>query len=197
MPRIDSPTVAEHRMKQERALLAAARELLLTEGAAAITPASVGASVGLSRSSVYEYFRSTDEILERLLADAFTECADTVREAVEAAPDALQRVDAYVRTILWLAEQGRHRIAGALSGVDLGEQYRDRIAERHRELMQPLYAALREHGEGDPHTTAALIQGTVDGAVKMIDAGQQADRVRMPSAQYTRGLAECRSKAAR
>lgn len=177
MPRIDGPTVVEHRRRQERALLTAAQELLLTDGVEAVTPAAVGAAVGLARSSVYKYFRSAEEILERLLAEAFTNWADTVREAVEAAPDARARIEAYVRVTLQLAEQGHHRIAGALSGVDLDDEYREQIRMRHRELMLPLYAALREHGDQDPETTAALMQGAVDSAVTLIDTGHAADHV--------------------
>src|ERR1044071_5681440 len=73
MPRIDAPTVAEHRANQERALLDAARAVLLAHGPQAVTPATVGAAAGLARSSVYKYFRSGDEILSRIVADALAE----------------------------------------------------------------------------------------------------------------------------
>ena len=73
MPKIEAPTVAEHRANQERALLDAARELLLAGGRAAITPAAVGAAAGLARSSVYKYFSSGEEILTRIATEAFAD----------------------------------------------------------------------------------------------------------------------------
>ena len=103
MPKIDAPTVAEHRANQERALLDAARELLLASGRAAITPAAVGAAAGLARSSVYKYFSSGEEILTRIAAEAFADWGARVSDAVGRAADADGRVDTYVRTTLELA----------------------------------------------------------------------------------------------
>ncbi len=57
MPRISADTVAEHRANRLRALLDAGREIVATEGAEALTLASLARRVGLSRPSLYEYFR--------------------------------------------------------------------------------------------------------------------------------------------
>ena len=150
VPKIDAPTVAEHRANQERALLDAARELLLAGGRAAITPAAVGAAAGLARSSVYKYFSSGEEILTRIAAEAFADWGARVSAAVGRAADADGRVDAYVRTTLELADSGAHRVAVLGGGLPQDARARERLAQAHRDLAEPLVAALAERGDADP-----------------------------------------------
>jgi AcrR family transcriptional regulator len=87
----------------------AARKLLAAGGRAAVTPAAVGAAAGLARSSVYKYFSSAGEILERIAADAFADWETQVREATARAADPGDQIDAYVQATLALAGSGAHR----------------------------------------------------------------------------------------
>lgn len=171
MPKIDAATVAEHRANQEDALLAAARELLLSGGRGAVTPAAVGAATGLARSSVYKYFRSGEEILERIVGNAFEDWTAVVRAAVEGAEGVDRRVEAYVRTSLALAGSGAHRIAMAGGGTPQDEASRERLAVAHRALAEPLREALRELGDPDPALTADLVDGVLGRAIDQLDAG--------------------------
>lgn len=177
MPRIHAPTVAEHRANTERALLAAAREILLASGPAAVTPAAVGAAAGLARSSVYKYFRSGEEILARIVADAFEDWGSRVSEAVGRAGNADARIDAYVRTTLELACSGAHRIAVLGGGLPGDDRARDRLAQAHHDLAAPLRAALADRGDPDPGLTAGLIDGALGRAIDQLDAGRPAGDV--------------------
>src|SRR5207253_7362858 len=69
MPRIEAPTVAEHRNRQRAALLRAAEELLVEEGYAALRFSAVARRAGLARSSVYEYFTSKDDLVAAVWED--------------------------------------------------------------------------------------------------------------------------------
>jgi AcrR family transcriptional regulator len=177
VPKIEAPTVAEHRANQERALLDAARELLLAGGRAAITPAAVGAAAGLARSSVYKYFSSGEEILTRIATEAFADWGARVSEAVGRAADADGRVDAYVRTTLELAGSGAHRVAVLGGGLPPDAGARERLAQAHRDLAAPLVAALAERGEADPALTAELVDGVLGRAIDQLDAGRPAEDV--------------------
>lgn len=190
MPRIAAPTVAEHRANQEHTLLTAARELLLAGGRAAVTPAAVGAATGLARSSVYKYFRSGDEILERIVDEAFAAWAAAVRDAAAQAASPDSRVEAYVQSTLALAGAGAHRIAvlgAAVPGDDAG---RERLARAHRELAAPLRAALVERGDPDPELTAALVDGALGRAIDRLDAGAPFEHVRSITASFVRRALE-------
>ena len=177
VPKIDAPTVAEHRANQERALLSAARELLLTGGRAAVTPAAVGAAAGLARSSVYKYFRTSEEILARITAGAFADWAAHVSEAVSRAADPAARIEAYARATLELAGSGAHRIAVLGGGTPRDDAARQRLAQAHHDLTAPLRAALAGHGDPDPTLTADLIDGALSRAIGQLDAGRPAAQV--------------------
>lgn len=170
MPRISAPTVAEHRARQEAVLLDAARAVLAEHGPAAVTPGAVGARAGLARTSVYKYFGSTEEILARLVEDGFRHWAALVRAAVDAAGTPTERIEAYARATLDLAaSDDDHGLGTVPAGAYLGPAWQARLAELHRELTAPLDEAL--HASGDPHPdlTAALVQGVIDGAIRLLD----------------------------
>ncbi|WP_194834652.1 TetR/AcrR family transcriptional regulator [Nocardia sp. XZ_19_369] len=186
MPRIAAPTVAEHRANQERALLDAAREVLLENGPQAVTPATVGAAAGLARSSVYKYFRSGDEILFRIVADALTEWGVRLRDTVERAETAAGQVEAYVRTTLALAASGAHRIAVLGSILPRDETARRDLADAHRELATPLRSALTALGNPNPELTADLIDGALARAIERIDTGCPLDEIAPETVAFVR-----------
>jgi AcrR family transcriptional regulator len=186
VPKIEAPTVAEHRANQERALLDAARELLLAGGRAAITPAAVGAAAGLARSSVYKYFSSGEEILTRIATEAFADWGARVSEAVGRAADVDGRIDAYVRTTLELADSGAHRVAVLGGGLPPDARARERLAQAHRDLAAPLVAALAERGDADPVLTAELVDGVLGRAIDQLDAGRPAEDVVPATLEFVR-----------
>ncbi|MEK8226875.1 helix-turn-helix domain-containing protein [Oerskovia sp. M15] len=70
MPRISAPTVAEHRAAQMRVLLDAARSLLAETGRPP-TFSALAERAGLARPSLYQYFRSADDLLLAMVEDVF------------------------------------------------------------------------------------------------------------------------------
>lgn len=136
-----------------------------------VTPAAVSARAGLARTSVYNYFSSSADIFAQLAQDAFVHWGERLRECIDALPTPDDKIDAYVRTTLELAASGEHRIGAVLAGLDLPESCQRQLDELHSGLLDPLREALRARGDPEPETTAMLVQGTLDGAVRLIDAG--------------------------
>ncbi|PXX64147.1 TetR family transcriptional regulator [Nocardia tenerifensis] len=186
MPRIDAPTVAEHRANQERALLDAARTVLLQNGPQAVSPATVGAAAGLARSSVYKYFRSGDEILFRIVGDALVEWAERVRDTVERAETPAGQIEAYVRTTLALAASGAHRVAVLGSTLPRDEATRRDLADAQHDSAAPLRAALAALGNPNPDLTAELIDGALGRAIARIDAGCHHDEIAPETVAFVR-----------
>ena len=176
-PRISAPTVAEHRARQQAALMTAARTLLLEQGPSAVTPGTVGAAAGLARSSVYEYFPTAGDLLAQLAVDAFARWTATVRAAVEAEDPGWPRVDVYLRSSLRLVAEGEHRIAGALAGASLPASCRAELRRLHDELASPLRAAFDQVEVDDPALSVALVQGLLDAATREVEAGADVTRV--------------------
>ncbi|MDD7964313.1 TetR/AcrR family transcriptional regulator [Actinomycetospora lemnae] len=78
-----SGTRARARAETTRAILDEARRQLAEQGAAALSLRSVAREVGMVSSAVYRYVASRDELLTRLIIEAY----DAVGERAEAARD--------------------------------------------------------------------------------------------------------------
>jgi AcrR family transcriptional regulator len=82
-------------------MVAAARELLETEGHEALTMRRVAARLGIREPSLYKHCRNRDELLAGVVASSMRELIDGRREALQGATDihdALTRLAAYQRT---------------------------------------------------------------------------------------------------
>ncbi|MET8233375.1 TetR family transcriptional regulator [Micromonospora sp. NPDC005298] len=174
MPRINAPTVAQHRAERRRALLAAARTLLADEPGQAPSLAAVASHAGLPRSSVYEYFRSRDDLLLELVREVLPNWSRQVTEAMAQADSPGGRVLAYVATNLRLVAEGEHALAAALIESVPGDEVNESARRMHEQMSTPLVAALTELRLPDPGSTAALISSVVYTASRMIETG--ADR---------------------
>lgn len=160
MPRIDAPTVAEHRAQQRRALLDAARAILAETGRA---PAmgEVGRRAGLARSSVYQYFASADDLLAALVGDVFPDWARRVLDHVEAADSPGARVWAYVEANVRLFASEEQAVAGALTRIVDPHVLQPPMRRFHHELQAPLRDALAQLGEPEPQAMAQAVDALI------------------------------------
>jgi AcrR family transcriptional regulator len=161
--------VAEHRAAQHAALLDAARSLLAEGGVGALTFPALAERTGLARPSVYEYFRSRGALVEELCATDLPRWAAEVAAAMDGCATPAEKVAAYVRRQLELAADPRHRAVAAIAAGELDGAARERIRAAHGTLADPVVAVLADLGHTAPRTTAALVQGVVDAAVRASD----------------------------
>jgi AcrR family transcriptional regulator len=152
MPKINASPVAGHRAQQREALIGAAIDILVNEGAAAVTPAAVGARAGLTRSSVYQYFDSSAAPLATITEDAFRRSNAALNRAMAAANGPVERVEAFVRESLRLAAEGAHRPAVAHTDAGLHPACQKRLLELHLEQVEPFRAAVRQLGAPSPRS---------------------------------------------
>jgi AcrR family transcriptional regulator len=160
VPRISAATVAEHRERQERALLDAARALLAETGEAP-SLAAVGTRAGLARSSVYQYFASRDDLLAAVVADVFPDWAGQVSARVEAASTPGERIWAYVCANVDLFASSEQAVARALASVVEPRLLKAPMEAFHARLQEPLLAALTDLGESRPRLVAELVDSMV------------------------------------
>jgi AcrR family transcriptional regulator len=166
MPRIDAPTLAEHRDQRLSALLSAGRSLLLEEGPAGVTMAAVANRTGLSRPAIYEYFDSTSDLLAAILLDHMREWTHTVGDVITGIADPGVRVDEYVTRSIQFFHQEDHRAMAFISQSSLPATVRERIITEHRAMIQPLITALRDLDIQDPTRAAQFVQGVVEAAAR-------------------------------
>lgn len=158
-------------------LLTAARELLVAEGAAAVTPARIGFAAGIARNSVYTYFDSRARILAELIEDDFTTWNTQVDAALAGVDDPDAKLETYLGVTLDLAASGGHRVADAIGAAELPAECRSRIAELHQELHETLRAIIVEFVGSDADAATILVQGVLDGALVAIEHGAPASEL--------------------
>jgi AcrR family transcriptional regulator len=190
VPKISEPTVAEHRARQLRTFLDAARALVAEEGIEALSLAALARRVGVSRPGLYEYFRSRDDLVAAIVEEELPRWGDRVASSLDGSAGLAGKVAAYVRAQLEVMTDGRHAAAVQLVEHALAEPARERIREGHARLLRPLVTALDEAGVPEPELRAELIQGIVDAAAKLAQrhpAGSETI-VREAVAQAVHGL---------
>lgn len=171
MPRIDAPTVAEHHVMRRDAIIAAARDLLGTAGASAVTPAAVAGRSGLARTSVYQYFPSTGALLAAAVEATFADSSAALAAGVEQAGDPRSRIHAYVRDALRLAARD-HGPFHQLTLSDLPPECVARVRELHDELVAPLRSAVDAFGVRDTTVVTGLVFGAISAAVQLVEHGR-------------------------
>lgn len=179
MPRIDAPTVAEHREMIRTRLIDAAEAILRAQPSVHLTAGAVTATAGIARNSIYRYVDSVDDlrglVLGRYLPDWLTAVAAAMADA--GTPE--DRVVAWVRSNLeqaaatghgWLMEAARTPNAT----ID------ESISQAHTGMRDTLTGAwgdlLRAHPDRVP-VAAGLTVGILDAGFRQIDRGQPVDLV--------------------
>lgn len=175
MPRIEAPTVAEHREMRRREVVTNARELLMREGPPGVTPAAVARATGLARSSVYQYFPTTGALVGAAVEDLFQLAQHRLDVALaEAGDDAEARLTAYISTTLELAAQG-HSPGRTLAMTGLPDDCLARLRELHDALAGPLVTLVRGYAAELPGRNArvlvGLVSGTLNGAAALVERG--------------------------
>lgn len=172
MPRISADTVAQHRANRLRALLDAGRDLVTEGGPDALTLAALARRVGLSRPSLYEYFRSREELVAAIVIDELPEWTRHLDRAVAAAEGTPAKIEAYLRTELEIIVDGSHGAVVALSAHALPDSSRDQIRAEHERLLAPLVDVLRAADVPRPELRAQLVHGMVEAAARTLAPGR-------------------------
>lgn len=175
MPRISTATLAQHRDWRRQQLISAASAIALEDGGRAITVAAVAERAGLSRTSVYEYFGSSAELVADLVIEELTHFSQALRQATDNSTDSYQAVRNWIDAALRYIADGRHLLAKALSATSMPKDRAYEIAAAHRALLAPLQTALSDIGVVDLVQALVLIQSVTDAATRRIETGSNAE----------------------
>lgn len=175
MPKIQAPTLIAHRELRRQQLMSAAIELAMHEGPAAITVAAVAAKAGLARSSVYEYFESSADLVADLVIEELDYYTKRLALAIKDISDPFDQIAEWIAEGLRYVADGRHMLVKSLNTISTPDYRKEEISLGHRKLLAPLRKALTESGIKDQQSAAAFLQGVTDAASVRIDAGNDAE----------------------
>ncbi len=187
MPRIEAPTVAEHHAARAAELSRLAVEIVEADGAAALTLAELARRAGLSRPSLYSYFRSRDDLVTTICEQAVTVWAEEVIASMETETDPLSRLRAFVTAQLEAAAASKHRAAFALLESGLSQEGHERVMAAHAPLQAALRRAVEQIGLEPAAAVVPMVQAVVSSAYGQIRAGADADRVMQGASRFVEG----------
>jgi AcrR family transcriptional regulator len=175
MPKIQAPTVVLHRELRRQQLMDAAIGLALESGAESITVAAVAAKAGLARSSIYEYFASSADLVADLVLEELDYYTQRLATATKGAQDPFERIELWISESLRYVADGRHMLVKSLNTINTPDARKEEILMGHRRMMSPLQEALTQTGVADIRMAAALLSSVTDAASIRIEAGNDAE----------------------
>jgi len=175
MPKILAPNLALHRERRRQQLMSAAMELALAGGAESITVAAVAAKAGLARSSIYEYFASSADLVTDLVIEELESYTQQLAQAVSGVEEPFLRIELWISESLRYVADGRHMLVKSLNTITTPDERKDEILMGHRRMMAPLQQSLLQTGITDVRGAAALLASVTDAASMRIDAGNEAE----------------------
>jgi len=135
MPKIQAPSIAEHRELRRHQLITAALELAMSGGAEAVTVSAVAQKAGLSRSSIYEYFASSADLIADLVVEELNYYTDRLALAINDAHDPFEKIE------LWIAE-GLRYVQDGLEALEIRELADLKVTELSLGQQQRVSVAL-------------------------------------------------------
>jgi AcrR family transcriptional regulator len=106
VPKIEAPTVAEHRAQVQLRLVDATEQLM--RSGQPLTAAAVAAGAGIARNSIYRYVASVDELRDLVVARYLPQWLDAVNAKLASATSAEERISVWVHANLRQAADSGH-----------------------------------------------------------------------------------------
>lgn len=190
MPKIQTQTLAQHRDWRRNQLIDAAASIALESGGTAITVAAVAQRAGLSRTSVYEYFGSSADLVADLVLEELRSFAQYLQDAITIGAQPTENINAWIESALTYIADGRHLLAKALNSSALPQERSAAIGAAHRALLAPLVTELTAIGVKDTQRALLFIQAITDASTKRIETGHDAEaEIKSATAFCIAGLA--------
>ncbi|CAN2239817.1 TetR/AcrR family transcriptional regulator [Candidatus Planktophila versatilis] len=174
-PKIQAATIVEQRAMRQRQLIDAALAIALESGAASITVGAVAQRAGLARSSIYEYFSSSADLIADLVIEELALYQKRLAQAVRETEDPYEYIELWIAEALQYVVDGRHMLIKSLNAATIPEFRRDEISQGHRNLMTTISAPLQEIGLTDIRGAMSYLQNTIETASVRIESGNNAE----------------------
>jgi len=174
-PKIQAATVVEQRQMRQRQLIDAALSIALESGAANITVAAVAKRAGLARSSMYEYFSSSADLIADLVIEELALYQKRLAQAVKGTEDPYQHIELWIAEALQYVVDGRHMLIKSLNAAAIPDFRRDEISQGHRNLMTTISAPLQEIGLTDIRGAMSYLQNTIEAASVRIESASDSE----------------------
>ena len=164
-------TPAPVRDERQDSILAAAAELISTEGVDAVSMQELAKRTGLSRPAIYQYFASREHVLAELVINELADLSNAIDDHIAKLDEPLERVRVWVHYSLAHLASSEHRAIREISIASLPEDSRGMVRAMHGHFMMALINPVTQLGVTDVTATCHLLFAAVAEAAKRIDEG--------------------------
>ena len=175
VPRIQEANIREQRAMRQRQLIDAAMSLALEGGVNAVTVASVAKRAGLSRSSIYEYFSSSADLIADLVLEELENYNNRLQSSVAGIEEPYLYLELWIKEALQYVIDGRHILVKSLNSVNTPNFRKSEIALGHKRLVASMKKPFESLGIKDIGAALSYLQSAVDSAAQRIEAGAPAE----------------------
>ena len=173
-PKIQEATILEQRQMRQRQLMDAALSLAMEDGVESVTVSAVAKRAGLARSSIYEYFASSADLIADLVMEEMAYYNNRLLSAVGDVKDPYEYLSCWIEEALEYVVDGRHLLIKSLNTVTTPSYRKEDIAQGHRELMGTIVKPLTDLGLSDVKLGLSYIQAIIEAASVRIESGNEA-----------------------
>lgn len=150
---------------------------LLHEKSAPPTLAQVAQRAGLSRTSIYQYHKSPQDLLRAAAREVFPRWIARVTQATENAATPQAAVLAYAKSCVDQVAEGGHAVGTALASFAPEGPLDDQAEMMHASARLPLIDALTQLDLANPLAIADLVMSVIHAAGQMVEQGIDRDTV--------------------
>ncbi len=150
-------------------LLSVALEMALESPSQEISMTELARRAGLSRTSVYDYFASSSDVISQILIQELDNYVELLSSAVESADSAEGRIRAWIETSLRYVTNGDHLLAKGMGAISTNQDSVRIFRAKHQLLLAPLTKVFEQLGISDVNRALIFTQSVTDIAVKNIE----------------------------
>lgn len=159
------------RDQREHEILAAALAELTEKEVTQISMSSLASRTGLTRTAIYQYFASVDDIFAELVINDMADLVNTMDSQIAQIDDPTERIRAWVLSSLEHLSSGEHAIIRRLSEINLAAEKRGIVRALHGQFMDSLSSPVKELELENAPSVCAHIAAVVNSAANRIDLG--------------------------
>ena len=150
-------------------LLSVALEMALESPSREISMTELARRAGLSRTSVYDYFASSSDVISQILMQELDHYVELLSSAVESADSYEDRIRAWIETSLRYVTNGDHLLAKGIGAISANQESARIFRAKHQLLLAPLTAVFTDLGIDKVTRALTYTQSVTDIAVKNIE----------------------------
>lgn len=169
---------------QREQILKSAREVVMADPHAKVKAQEVAQRANIARTSLYEHFRSMNELLGELLLSELSNFRSEVRNHLADTTELSDLIERWTNLNLSYFADGRHALVRALIPNALNSALKDEIRLQHIKLYEELKNPLERVGYQLSPFRFELITAVLEAAAKRIEGSSTPELVRLEAISF-------------